>query len=228
MGVEYQHCFFARDLARIGDQAVLARVHDVLTEWEIAVEPPAVYDIDGGRKRKQRANLGRLVSPPRNLLAEWPMVDAEASVERIMGPSYYPASQIGGRYFQQIMAVAGTDFRIFAGGELLSVEVHEPPVVRGRPAEAYDELRLGHACHQAYPGDAAARPPRATIRADARETTRLIPEGFNGIWRAGMILDCGKDLPAMAGKRATVPNTRFARDLADAFGAELVQIGFFY
>lgn len=228
MGVEYQHCFFVRDLGWIGDQSALTRVHAALAKWGLADAGPAVYDIDDGRRRKQRAEPGAIKDPPRNLLAAWPEAFDAAAIPQILGPSYYPASQIGERYVQQIIAVVGTDFRVFAGGEMFEAEIERPPVNRGAAAERYDERRLGHACHYAYAADAAAQPPVARLRADRSVYGHLIPPGFSGVWRAGLILDCGKDLPAFAGQVAAVPGTAFAADLAEAFGTELVQTGFYY
>jgi hypothetical protein len=228
MGVEYQQCFFVRDLNWVGDQGVLARVHAALTKWRLADAPPAVYDIDDGRKRKHRAKLGAIKNPPQNMLAEWPEAFDAATIPQIMGPSYYPASQIGERYIQQIVAVVGTDFRVFAGGGTFDVEVERPPTVQGIAAKKYDEERLGHACFYAYEADAVARPPVARLPADRSVYGHLIPPGFGGVWRAGLILDCGKDCRPSPAKSRPVPGTAFAADLAEAFGTELVQIGFFY
>ena len=78
----------------------------------------------------------------------------------------------------------------------------------------------------AYPADSDTQPPEAALEASDHEWP--LPAGFQGIWRCGVILDCGKDLPAFMQKSNNLPSARFASDIEDAFGAKIVQIGHLY
>lgn len=228
MGVEFTQCFFVRDLKWVGDQSVLARLHDVLAKWGLAKRPPTVFDIDDGGRRKVDAKLGGMRKPPANLLAEWDEPQQAPELERVLGASYF-GNQVGAedRYLMHLFAVVGTDFRTLFAADGLEVEVRVPPITRGREQTLVDERRLWGVCGEMYVAGPSSTPPVVDIAVTREGSGQLIPSGFTGAWRAGLIMDCGKDLPAFAGKRTDVPNVEFSQEVAEAFGTDLVQIGYF-
>ena len=86
----------------------------------------------------------------------------------------------------------------------------------------------GRECDEVYPAEAATTPPVVRITAGRPSDAKLIPKGFTGVWRAALLLDCGKDLPAFAGKSNTTPNRDFKAKVETALGAEVSQMGYFY
>lgn len=57
---------------------------------------------------------------------------------------------------------------------------------------------------------------------------KLIEVVGDCVWRSGVLLDCGKDIPAFAGKSKVMPAHAFVRNLEAAFSAALVEDGWFY
>ena len=223
MGVEYKHWFIAGNLNWTGDEDAARRVHDVLCDWGLAADAPTLYSLDGGRKKRLRGKLGQLAQPPDNLMAEYPEIESE-SVAKIMGPSYYPEDEIGPRYFQNIAVIIGTDFRVYDGHETTYTEVTDPPTTKGKSIKPYSEF-LPHS-FDVYSADSKTAPPTTTFEVSVDGWP--VPVGFRGIWRCGLLLDCGKDLPAMMGKKHRVPSRKFASQMEKAFGTKLVQIGHYY
>jgi hypothetical protein len=223
MGVEYKHWLLASDLAWVGDQSVAGRVHTVLQEWGLIAEPPVIYSLDEGRQKKLRGLPGQLDNPPRDLLVEYPMIEGKAIAE-IMGPSYYPDDSIGERYFQKIALIIGSDFRVYDGGEATGTLIVKPPTQAGKHVSPYKDY-LPHSL-DVYPATSDTEPPVTTFEVNSEGWP--VPKGFKGIFRSGLALDCGKDLPAICEKQNTIPCRQFATAIQEAFGTDLVQIGLWY
>lgn len=230
VGVEYKHFLLVEDLGWIGDQEAAVRVHELLQRWGLADAPPTLFSLDGGKKKKLKPQLGKLKKPPANLRIEYETVDAESmkdeqAIERIMGPSFHDEDATLARYFQSIALVVGTDYRIHEWSERTSTKVIEPAMEGGKAVGA---LRLGYAgpddCAEVYPASASATAPKAKFSADRWPA----PKKFSGVWRSGLVLDCGKDLPGFMEKSYQLPGKDFTKELAKAFGTKLVQLGHFY
>lgn len=95
-----------------------------------------------------------------------------------------------GRYLQRIGVVVGKDFRIGPGSESLCIDVVRAPTRDGDDVDAHSEGSCLWEFDDSYPADAATTPPRTRI-----DTRGKLPRGFTGVWRTGVMLDCGKDLP---------------------------------
>jgi hypothetical protein len=224
MGVEYAHYLLAAHPAWIGDIGTARRVHEVLDRWQLVSSAPEVFGLSGGRMRRIRGSLEALRKPPVNLLVRYPFVSDVATIAEIMGPSYYPSAQIDPRYFQRIGLVVGTDYRIGPIDEQLDAEVVCPPSRDGHEVAQHAALDLcseGVIC--SYPADETTIPPVVRLEPPAR-----FPPGFAGVWRGGLTLDCGKDLPRIEGTPPLRVNPVFAADMEEAFGTQLIQIGRIY
>ena len=224
MGVEYAHYLLVRDPGWFGDIEAARRVHAVLEQWQLVGGEPELFALDGGQQRKLKGQLMTLKRPPTNLLVRYPTVEGGPTVAEVIGPSYY--SDVGDewRYFQRISTVVGTDFRIGPESESLYIEVVHPPTRDGDGVDPYPESLDLRGIYQSYPADRSTFIP--VTRIEARGD---LPAGFTGVWRAGVVLDCGKDLPRMDpygfGVRV---NERFRTDLEAAFGTLLVEVGQVY
>jgi hypothetical protein len=223
MGVEYAHYLVVRDPNWIGDVDVARRVHAVLDHWQLVSGDPELFELNGGHSGKLLHRLADLTVAPPNLLVRYPHLDGRA-VAAVMGPSYYASATDDDRYFQRISLVLGTDFRIGPNSEALGVRVVRPPVREGREVAAYSDGSHLWEFYDSYPADADTLPP--VTRVDSRGD---LPAGFTGAWRAGLILDCGKNLPRIDGwgfgVRVSAP---FEADLETAFGTPLIEVGKVY
>ena len=221
MGVEYQHYFFVLDLAWEPDLPTARRVHEFLDHWSLVSGAPKICSLDEGRTRELNGRIEGMRSLPSNLLLWYPHVTGVPRIEEMMGPSYYPPAEIGERYLQRIMLVLGTDYRLFHGHELAYAELIEPVKDAGKPVKPFHREEAPYAIGEAFPAKPSTRAPKTRLRANRPEQQRLLPEEFTGTWRSGLILDCGKDLPAFAEKTNVLPSATFARELEDAFGTSL-------
>jgi hypothetical protein len=226
MGVEYEHWFFASDPHWIGNIATARNVSNVLQNWGLIVDSaPELFSLDGGKAKKLKVPLDQLAMAPRNLIIQFPMCTTEI-VEEIMGPSYYAEEEIGPRYFQAIVIIMGTDFRVYNGGETTFTQILHPPTRDGKLTSAYKpDFRFSY-WSDVFPADEKATPPDANLIVEAENWK--VPKQFHGIWRAGLLLDCGKDLPSFMGKSNNIPSKRFTRDVEKAFGTKILQIGQWY
>ncbi|VTS01372.1 unnamed protein product [Gemmata massiliana] len=221
MGVEYAHYLLARDPNWIGSVDVARRVRSMLDRRGLASGEPELFGLEGGRRRKLRGRLATSKALPANLLVRYPHVNGGRAVAEVVGPSYYAAVGEDERYFQGISVVVGTDFRVGPCSESLSIEVIRLPTRAGRDVIPYSKGSCLWEFDDSYPADESALPPATRIEAHGE-----LPAGFTGVWRAGLMLDCGKDLPRIDdfgfGLRLS---DRFAAELADAFGTHLVEVG---
>ena len=223
MGVEYAHYLLVRDLRWSGGVEVVPRIHAVLDRRHLVSGEPQLFALEGGRKRKLRGRWATLKAPLPNLLIVYPHVDGRAVAE-VMGPSYYDSVEDDWRYLQRISLVVGTDFRIGPCSESLYVEVVRPPLREGREVAPYAQGSHLWEFDESFPADDSVLPPEARI-----EAKRKPPAGFTGVWRAGVMLDCGKDLPRIDGHGFGLRvNEGFAAEFEAAFRTELIQVGRVY
>lgn len=224
MGVEYAHYLLVRDPGWLGDIEVARRVHAVLERWQLFGGEPELFELVGGRRRKLRNRLLAIKHPPTNLLVRYPHVDGGLAVADVMGPSRYDTVEDDSRYFQRISIVVGTDFRIGPDSESLYIEVARPPTHDGDDVAPYPEGSCLWEFDDSYPADGSTLAPVTRIEARGK-----LPPGFTGVWRAGVVLDCGKDLPRIDSHGFGVRvNEQFRVDLEAAFGTKLVEVGRVY
>lgn len=224
MGVEYTHSLLVRDPGWFGDIEAARLVHAVLEKWRLVGGEPELFALDGGRRRKLRNRLLTIKQPPANLLVRYPHVSDGPAVAEVIGLSYYPDVGDDERYFHRVSIVIGTDFRVGPDSESLYIEVTRPPTQDGDDVPPYPEGSCQWEFDDSYPADSGTLPPVTRI-----ETRGKLPRGFTGVWRAGVVLDCGKDLPRIDGQGFGVRvNERFRADLEAAFGTKLIEVGRVY
>lgn len=221
MGVEYVHYMLVSDLTWIGAQDDVRRVDAVLDRWHLVGGEPQVYALDGGRRRKLSGGLKALDGKTKNLLVRYPHVDGGRSIAEVMGPSYFETVEDEWRYLQGLSLVIGTDFRIGPLSETVYVETVWPPLRSDREMfPLQSDLNLWE-FHESYPADESVLPPETRV-----DTRGELPAEFTGVWRAGLILDCGKDLPRTDGNGFGFRvSHQFRGELETALGTALVEVG---
>jgi hypothetical protein len=224
MGVEYAHYLLVRDAGRFGDIEVARRVHAVLAKWQLVGGEPELFSLKGGQEQKLKGRLTTLKRPPTNLLVRYPHVDGGPAVAEVIGPSFYQEADDEWRYFQHISTIVGTDFRIGPNSDALYIQVTRPPTLDGDDIASYPDGSCLWEFDDSYPADRSTFIPVTRI-----ESRGQIPVGFTGVWRAGVMLDCGKDLPRFDQHGFGVRvHEQFRTDLEAAFGTQLVEVGRVY
>lgn len=224
MGVEYTHYMFVDDQSCIGTAATAMAIEGVLTKWGLVSGAPTIRSLDGGKAKKLRqSSLDKVPEDTANLLIEYPFTEAN-TIADIMGPSEY--DDVDSRYIQRIAVLVGSDYRVYNGAETAFTTVTEPPRKNDKDVKPYKPNYDISYYANAYPADFETDPPKAILKPDLHDWP--IPKGFCGIWRCGVIFDCGKDLPAFMQKTNKLPSTKFVADLRKAFGHKIVQIGHVY
>lgn len=168
--------------------------------------------------RKREGGLATLTSV-RNVRIDYPFVTGTPQIAELMGPSYFPENQIGERYFQRIRFVVGCDFRLFPSNETYYVQLIAPPTQNGIAV-------LPHPDRLSFPANASTPAPVTQVHLD-EYCQDALPEGFTGIWRTGLELDCGKDLPRLE-MGQSLPYRPFVADPEEALGTCVVEIGYLY
>lgn len=215
MGVEYEHWFLLQDLAIPGDVALARRILGWLDEVGLA-SSHEIHDIGEGRYTK----LGGLHEAGANFMLSTPRGDGMAaegpSVARLMGPSYHEAAEEE-RYVQRWRLIVGTELRILRGNEEVFVSTVPAGVDVGRRWQVPDQGWF----------TADAPIPTSTI-----EMTPFLPrpDGFTGLFRCALLVDCGKDVPAIAdvNQRRAIPDAGVRLRLERAFGGRVTEIGLIY
>jgi hypothetical protein len=219
MGVEYSQFYVARDPTWRGRaRTVVPRVDAVLRDWNLVVGAPAVFDLARGQCTKLPDTI-ESVAIPENVGIAYPEVFTEEprvqqSIERIMGPSYYGEKTRGQRYFQHIHFVAGLDIRVHPSSEYFGVEVSGEEIVE--PEYPWTSTFWGTIVRRI-----GAPWPRSNI---LNSGVTPVPSGFTGLWRCGLQLDCGKDLPAFIDQGLSPPGVEFRRALETAIDSEVIEI----
>lgn len=224
MGVEYTHWFIPRDPSWVVAPGTAERVAGCLTRHGLVV-PDAVQQWNL-RTLEQLHRPLSAIEPQDNVVVFFSCdLENAAEVTAALGPSYYADEDPdieSMRYLSGVVLVLGTDHRVHASGESLSVELVDPPPPRdvddyGLHQLPLEDIWFSHSCFSYTVG--RAQPP----------VVRVQPEitGFTGYWRAALCIDCHKDLPAFIddGDRAGIANREFFRELEAAFGCRLIEVG---
>ena len=210
MGVEYAHGIYVADLSWRPAWHHVDAVREVLGRWGFVPMDPELYVLgDGAEEIDEEAARGEF---PENLMALYDGTEGEA-VTRVMGRSADDVDDLD-RYIQSVTVIFGVDYKLLFS-ETLEPEVIEPPRNDGVPVEAAEVRQAySHFAH-VYPATWATTPPRTKTNTQ-----------FSGVWRSGITIDCGKDVPEIADTRP-LPCT-LVRELEAALGTKLVEQGWVY
>jgi hypothetical protein len=228
MGVEYKHFLVPANPSFVPERGVIQKVDDVLRKWNLRTDVPKVYDLTRGIKKLIFDPLDSITFG-QGLAIEYPDIDGIAAT-KVMGESYYDGITDEDRYIQQITFIVGLDFRIHPSSEELTATVKAPPLEKGVPSEPYterDEL-LHYRLHaEAYHSSVATSPPQVNVWV-ADKNRILGGRAFPGFWRMALIIDCGKDLPALGDDFYIIPEREFVNELEVAWGSQIVEVGEVY
>jgi hypothetical protein len=226
MGVEYRHFLIPANPSFIPSKGVIKRIDDLLEKWNLKAGHPKIYNLSKGSDAMIDASLDAL-DIGQGMGIVYPFIEGSI-IGKIMGSSYYDDISDEERYFQSLTLVTGLDYRIHPGGNDLYLAVKKAPVesnVSIKPYWEHDEIIFTHG--EAYHSTVTTTPPVVTIT--ATDQNRLIGEQpFKGYWRTAFIFDCGKDLPKLGDELFKIPNMDFVKDVEQALGCEVVEIGEVY
>ena len=227
MGVEYKQFLIPSDPTFIPQNEILVKLDTLLSKWNLKTGKPKVFDLTNGENTSIHQELNS-IQLGHGVAVEYPGIEGR-QVRDIVGPSYFKDEVLDEeRYIEKIILIVGTDYRIHPSGDEVYVKVKKPPKEDAKPVKHYsesDELYRLHA--EAYSCSINATPPEVQISVEDKE--RIIGEqNFLGYWRAALILDFGKDVPALSDKLFKLENEKFLSELEQAFECTLIQIGEVY
>jgi hypothetical protein len=167
----------------------------------------AVSDVlhSAGFRRKTRLEVLRDV--PANLTIVHAGIEGPR-VREIVGPSHYEGIADTDRYIQDAVAVFGVDLKKPLTEEYGGDVIATP----GPPPD--DPPDCGAKMQFVYPATWETPLPRMRR-----------PGLF---WRSGIVIDCGKDVPAIADDDRRLPNRALLRQLEAAFETSLIELGWIY
>jgi hypothetical protein len=207
------HGLFVADLAWRPAYEHVEKVHAVLEKWNLA-NGRELY-VSG--EPVTEASIKRAM--PDNLHAAYEGAEG-AAVVAVMGESQYGLGE-DTRYLQSVSVVLGVDIKVLRA-ESFDFAITKPAMEGKKKLELddfYDEVG-SHAVFRATWNTALPKlgtPKRHGVM------------DFSGMWRSGIVLDCGKDLPEIAEEQdRPLPATAFHADLEQAFGTKLVECGWIY
>ncbi len=208
MGVEYSHGLFVADTSWLSSWRHVEQIHAVLTRWGFRRADPPFFALDGDDCDEIDAATVARGLPP-NLMVVYDSLEG-AAVPKVIGASMHKSLADSDRYIMSTLLYLGADYKVVqAEGE--EVEIHttigaDPDFVSAMPTVV-----------EVYP--ATWTTPRPTSNG---------PSDFDRIWRCGLVLDCNKDVPAIATKAEKLPARDFVRQLEEAFGTRLVELGWLH
>lgn len=206
MGVEYTQGLFVADTNWRPSWRHVEQVDTILTRWGFRRVESPYCALDGDDCNE--IDAATAASMPPNLMVVYDTLEGE-SVPAVIGPSIYPSVDDSDRYIMSTILYLGADYKVVqAEGE--EVEVHAT-------TERLDPVSALPTFVDVYP--ATWSTPRPTSGG---------PREFDRIWRCGLVLDCHKDVPAIATERAQLPARDFVRELEAAFDTRLVEHGWWH
>lgn len=224
MGVEYRHFLVAGDPGWLPQPETLSRIDALLSKWGLVSDAPKVYDLSAGKKRSLKGLPQS--SPGPGIAALYPMVEGSA-VAKIFGPSYDGIPD-DGRYIQGIAVVVGLDYRVHWSSEGLCFTVEAPAREGTRDIEPYDDDNDLGLYAECYPAGPSTTPPTVEVDIDQSVKANVAWSGYTGVWRAAVILDCGKDLPKFIEGPLALPSRSFVTNVSDALRSRLHEVGEIY
>lgn len=216
MGVEYSHGLFVADLAWKPSWAHVEGVHEVMRKWKLAKAALELYDLADGHAEITVAAARK--ATPANLSAIYSDLEGKAVVD-LVGDSQYDIG-VADRYIASIEVVFGVDFKVLVN-ETFEVEI-TAPARNGKTAIEHDDMATLNDQY-VFPASWATTPPKTTVLQGTASD-----RAFTGVWRTGMMIDCGKDVPRIAENGDLLPAKGFRAALEKALGTELVEVGWYH
>jgi hypothetical protein len=204
MGVEYTHGIFVADLSWRPKLEHVAAVHAVLKAWKLASAKLGYWNLETDEK------LAKPKALPPNALIKFGNVEGKP-VEAALGASMYDLDAEG-RYCE-VALILGVDYRVISA-ESYEVRVRTPPKNGAKPVERSYVTGVSGAT---YVAKWTTTPPKTKA-----------PGAFPGVWRSGVILDCGKDVPQGCEDEGFAATAKLHTDLEKALGTKLVEQGWIY
>lgn len=209
MGVGYEHGIFVRDLTWRWSWSHVEALCRVLERWGFEASDDELYmSLDDAphpaneAEARTRAKLMLAMSGP----------DGEQAA-KIMGPSAHEDVDDESRYIVSAAIYLSSDFAVLESIEGEEIEVTVPATTDG--------VSLPMDYHPSYP--AAAQVITATWTSTPPQTDA---DGWNQVWRVGVVFNCDKDIPSTAETRAGI-NKKFVKDIAAALGTAVVELGWY-
>jgi hypothetical protein len=226
MGVEYRHYLIPETPSFVPSSGVIKRIDALLEKWKLKGGDPVIYNLT-------QEGLSVVKAPVRSLIfgqvlgvRYLPPEDVGPVVANILGPSWrlinVPDSD---RYLYSLTFVAGLDYRIHPSGETWNISLKKPPyegATKLEPYWEYDNKLYTHA--EAFHSTLSTTPPEVEVESNYRDQV-MVPK-FLGYWRTALVIDCGKDLPEVPDEGGfKIPNKDFIRDVEEALGCKVIEIG---
>ncbi|KQZ44212.1 hypothetical protein [Duganella sp. Root1480D1] len=219
MGVEYRHFLVVDDESWHPAADTFERVNKVLASWGLNDTILEVVDLAGGKPRRTTD-----ASIPKGLAGKAFKFDGTngAAVARLAGPSLYECDDEE-RYLMNVLFVLGEDYRVHWSSDGLFFELAEQPSFAYQDEELYE---IAYA--ESFPSTNATA-PNVRLHIEDFAMKHLASKDYKGYWRAAVILDFGKDLPAFSEEVHSLPETEFVNALRNALRAEsIAEVGEFY
>jgi hypothetical protein len=225
MGIEYRHYLIPENPSFVPSSGVIKRIDALLEKWKLKGGDPVIYNLS-------QEGLTVVKAPVQSLIfgqgfgLKYPSVDNEGpAVANVMGPSIYDEITDEDRYLYSVTFVAGLDFRIHPSGETWNITIKKPPyegATKLKPYWVFDDMLFTHA--EAFHSTLSTTPPEVEV--EANYSNQVMEPQFLGYWRTALVIDCGKDLPEVPDEGGfKIPNKDFIRDVEEALGCKVIEIG---
>lgn len=215
MGVEYSHGLFVLDLMFRPTWDHVVAVEAAMKKWKFVGKD--LYDLAEGFAQQLERKAAKAALPA-NLMVDYGELEGKP-VAALMGESSQGVATKE-RSLSIAMGFFGVDFKVMTWNETFEVELTTPPKDDGEEIEDYDEDSVPH--HHSYPSTWKTKPPKTKVLQGTASD-----RAFKGVWRTGIILDCGQDLPMLAEDNAPLPGG-FRAALEQTLGTKLVEVGWYY
>jgi len=223
MGIGYRHFLAVDDPAWRPQADTIDRVEAVLRAWSLANGPATVVELSP----KAQAALPETGSMP-DLALSWRDMEGPA-VAALAGASAYGDIDPAERYLMEITLIAGNDYRVQWSPDGFYFKLVAPPRLDGVPVRAHeDNDAKGTLYAESFPFKEGASAPVVQIQVEDHAKPHLAWETCSGFWRAALVLDFGKDLPAFTESVHCLPARDFVAAVGEALRGPIVEIGELY
>lgn len=210
MGVEYTHGLFVKDTEWRPTWQHVEQIDAVLQRWGFRHAEEAYFALVDENANEIDEAAGRAM--PANLMVLYDTLEGKGAAA-VMGPSMYPELADDERYIMTTSLYVGSDYKVLQiEGE--EVDVTSPPEAGGEEVEPLESHDVLPAEMTVYPGSWTSKRPRTDG-----------PSSFDRVWRCALLLECDKDVPAIAHDAGKLPARDFVLELEKAFGTKLVEVG---
>lgn len=249
MGIEYRQFLVVNDAKWLPGPETASRVVKVLREWGLAEKLREAFQLTTNGQKLKRTEAFDLTDGNEIPISEKEIAGHPGhgkafvfagvrgpQVERIAGPSAY--KNVVYRYTYYTGLVLGTDYRVCSSNDFIYFKLVSPPHKGRKPIAPHfveDPFRPGQPrpplhrfWDQSFPCDEKTSPPTVELVMEKELEKQVTWTGLLGYWRGALVIEFNKDVPAFAEKIQVLPNRRFVRDIEDAFGARIEEIGEYY